>query len=222
MQIPGARSRAVESGVCETHKRSNYPTATTSNESGDLDLSDGILATEVQYGGQDEMRVDAAVFQQAELEGELEVETLGDGQVAPGNRRGLDLAHLKARVAELMEYQKDAKAEIASLQDRVRSLSQSLYRYKLVRGRFISAFKSDVLGTATDADREIIRGGNIWAHGGDAIVDAQLCEGLGGLRDLAAFSKHYEAGPLWDENLGEFFAISESQCTIMPNYEGSY
>ena len=86
---------------------------------------------------------------------------------------------MKTKVSELMEFKKEAKSEIASLEDRVKSPSQSLQNYKLVRGRFISTFKRDVLGTATDAGREIIRGGNTWAHGGDAIVDAQLNEGPG-------------------------------------------
>ena len=81
-----------------------------------------------------------------------------------------------------MEFKKEAKSEIASLEDRVQSPSQSLQNYKLVRGRFIPTFKRDVLGTATDAGRKIIRGGNIWARGGDAIVDAQLHESPGGRR----------------------------------------
>ena len=91
-------------------------------------------------------------------------------------------AELKTKVSELMEFKKEAKSEIASLEDRVQSPSQSLQNYKLVRGRFIPTFKRDVLGTATDAGRKIIRGGNIWARGGDAIVDAQLYESPGGRR----------------------------------------
>ena len=194
-------------------------TATTSDdlESGDPDLCDCIVATEVEYGGEDEMRADAAVVLGAELEQGLEVETLADGQVAVGNRRGIDMAEVKTKVSELMEFKEEAKSElasakskIASLEDRVQSLSQSLQNYKLVRGRFVSTFKRDVLGTATDADRHIIRGGKMWAHGGDAIVDAQLYEGPGGRRDLAAYIKLYGVNPLWVQNIGEFFAIHQS------------
>ena len=186
-------------------------TATTSDdlESGDPDLCDCIVATEVEYGGEDEMRADAAVVLGAELERGLEVETLADGRVAVGNRRGIDMAEVKTKVSELMEFKEEAKSKIASLEDRVQSLSQSLQNYKLVRGRFISTFKCDVLGTATDADRDIIRGGNMWAHGGDAIVDAQLYEGPGGRRDLAAYIKLYGVNPLWVQNIGEFFAIHQ-------------
>ena len=151
-------------------------TSTTSDESGNPDLCDCIVATGVEYGGEDEMRAGAAVVRQAELERELEVETLAGGQVAVDNRRGLDVAELKTKVYELREFEGGAKSEIASLEDRVQSPSQSLQNYKLVRSRFISTFKRDVLGTATDAGREIVRGGNTWAHGGDAIADAQLYE----------------------------------------------
>ena len=152
-------------------------TATTSDEFGNPDLCDRIVATGVEYGGEDEMRAGAAVVRQAGLERELEVETLAGGQVAVDNRRGLDVAESKTKVYELREFKREAKSEIASLEDRVQSPSQSLQNYKLVRSRFISTFKRDVLGTATDAGREIVRGGNTWAHGGDAIVDAQLYEG---------------------------------------------
>ena len=55
----------------------------------------------------------------------------------------------------------------------------SLDAYKLPRNRFISTFKRDKLGTATEADRKIIAGGKAWAHGGDAAVDALLYQGQG-------------------------------------------
>ena len=60
------------------------------------------------------------------------------------------------------------------------ALTTSLSNYKLVRGCFISTFKKDRLGTATNADQVVIRGGNPTAHGDGAIVGTRLYEGAGG------------------------------------------
>ncbi|KAF8466208.1 hypothetical protein BDZ91DRAFT_816757, partial [Kalaharituber pfeilii] len=60
---------------------------------------------------------------------------------------------------------------------------------------FISTFKRDILENATDSDRRIIGAGNAWAHGGDAVVDAQLYRGAGGRRDFGAFKKLYGFPP---------------------------
>ena len=46
------------------------------------------------------------------------------------------------------------------LEDRVSSLTSSLEAYKLLRQRFISVYKRDKLGNATDADRRAIGDGN--------------------------------------------------------------
>jgi hypothetical protein len=66
------------------------------------------------------------------------------------------------------------KLKITSLEDRVGSLTLSLDAYKILRNLFISTYKRDKLASDTEADRRIIGAGNAWAHGGDAVVDAQL------------------------------------------------
>jgi hypothetical protein len=73
----------------------------------------------------------------------------------------------------------------------VSGLTCSLNAYKLLRNRFISTFKRDKLGNATDRDRKIIEVGNSWAHGGDAVVDAQLYQDGNGRRDFLDFKKLY-------------------------------
>ena len=76
-------SGGVKSGACETHQRSHIAaTATTSDEAGDLYCCDCAVAAEVEYGDEDEMRADAAVVLQTELEQELEVDTRADGKVS--------------------------------------------------------------------------------------------------------------------------------------------
>ena len=75
-------------------------------------------------------------------------------------------------LADLQTKGSSLQSRVSALEDRAKSLSASLHQYKLVRDRFISTFKRDILNTVTGADREIIRSGNMWTH--DAIVDAQL------------------------------------------------
>lgn len=115
----------------------------------------------------------------------------------------MELASLQTKVSSLGEFKTQAlfntstmESRIQSQEDRIQSLSASLRNYKLVRGRFISTYKRDVLKTATDADRDIIPGGNMWAHNGGAIVDAELYDGPGGRQDVSAYRKLYGFDPL--------------------------
>ena len=75
------------------------------------------------------------------------------------------------------------------------SLTCSLDAYKLLRNRFISTFKRDKWENATDRDRKIIGVENSWAHGGDAVVDAQLYQDLNGRREFSAFKKLHRFVP---------------------------
>ena len=198
------------------------------------DLSDCVVASRVEHGDDEEMRVDATALLRAERQRGADVERLDDGQVAVGNQRDMDLAKMesqlaaveirlarnetkagtkandamtKARLAVTKAQVRVIEAKIASLEARA---SQSLANKKLVRGRFISTFKRDVLGTANDADRDLIRDGNMFAHHGDAIVDGELYDGPGARRDTGAYIKLYGVHPNWAKNLGEFFAIHQS------------
>jgi hypothetical protein len=90
------------------------------------------------------------------------------------------------------------KIKVVSLEDRVSSLTMSLAAYKILRNRFISTFKRDKLANATEVDRKIIAAGNGWAHGGDAVVDAQLYISATreSRRDFSAYKKLYGISPL--------------------------
>ena len=102
-----------------------------------------------------------------------------------------------------------------ALEDRADSLAKSLGSYTLVRGRSISTFKRDQLGTATDADQVIICSGNVTAHGGDAVVGAQLYEGASGRRDIQVFLEPYGLDLLRVLTISEFFTVNHSYCRVI-------
>ncbi|KAA8893516.1 hypothetical protein FN846DRAFT_1025664 [Sphaerosporella brunnea] len=155
----------------------------------DDDDDDAILVTRLELGEEEEMKQDAKdALGQALQEEELHVEDVR-GEIFVGNRRSLSLA-----------APKDMK--ISSLEDRVSSLTSSLDAYKLLRHRFISAFKRDKLASATEADKRIIGAGNAWAHG-----DALLYTGTGGRTDVKAFQKLYGMSP-WDVQMLKFEEVS--------------
>ena len=158
-------------------------TATACAEPDDADPCDSVVAAQVEYDGEDEMRAEAAVTLQTEVEGELLVDTSSDRKVAMGKRRGLnistemlelrsEISELESGVGGLKNFRKETISRIASMESQIQSLSKSLPQYRHVRARFISTYKRDVLKNATDADIEIIRSGDMWAHGGDAFMDA--------------------------------------------------
>ncbi|KAA8893635.1 hypothetical protein FN846DRAFT_923541 [Sphaerosporella brunnea] len=163
---------------------------------------DAILVTRSELGEEEEMKQDAKDAPgQALQEEELHVEDVR-GELFVGNRRGLsfanykvDQADLRARVDAQDKKIASQDIKIGSLEDRVGSLTSSLDAYKLLRHRFISAFKRDKLASATEADKRIIGAGNAWARGGDAVVDALLYTGTGGRTDVKAFQKLYGMSP---------------------------
>jgi hypothetical protein len=174
---------------------------------------DAILLTRTDIGDPEDMKSDAkSAFAAALNQEQLEVEVVGD-KFCVGNRRGLDLADLGVRFRlieeEIVVLKEDnvalkednvvLKVKVASLEDRVTSLTVSLAVYKLLRNRFISTFKRDILENADEKDHRIIANGNEWAHGGDAVVDAQLYSGdlADPRRDVAAFKQLYGLHPLF-------------------------
>ena len=167
---------------------------------------DAILIARSEVGNEEDMKVSAKdALGQALLEEELHVEDVR-GELVVANRRGLSLAGLPARVdaftdevtaqrAKIASLEDEATAQRAkstSLEDRVAGPTSSLEAYKLLRNRFISTFKRDKLPNETEADKRIIAKGNGWAHGGDAVVDAGLYQGVGGRRDNMAFKSFTE------------------------------
>ena len=148
---------------------------------------------------------------------ELQIEDV-KGKLVVGNRRGLNMAAsldavqmevdvLKATVASQGATIASQGATVASLEERVVSLASSLDAYKRIRSRFISTYKRDKLGITTDEDQKIISEGNGRAHGGDAVVDAKLYEGMTRRRDPSAFKKLYGVTPGEIAYISEFFAI---------------
>lgn len=107
--------------------------------------------------------------------------------------------------------------KISSLEDRVSSLTSTLDAYKLVRNRFISTFRRDKLANTTEADRKIIAEGHGWAHGGDAVVDAQLYQGTGGRRDTITFKTLYGMSPGDVRMISEFFCYSDKMLRLTPS-----
>ena len=177
------------------------------------------------------MRAGAKTALQAESDSrEIEIEQRVDGKLLAGNRRGLnistELGSLRNDVTALRKDLKEAteclqaegkasKSEITALEDRVDALKAALSSYKQVRGRFISTFKRDKLGAATDNDRAIIRGGNATAHAGDAVTDAQLYGGTSGRRDAEAYVKLYGLDPHWVLKISESFTVHHSYCRVI-------
>ena len=172
---------------------------------------DAILVARSELGGDEAMKEDAKDALEQALEEELHVENVREMFV--GNRRGLSLAGLPARVRALEDENVSQKEEltshkfkITSLEDRVNSLTISLEAYRILRNRFISTFKRDKLQNATEADRNIIGAGNASAHGGDAVVDASLYSNTG-RRDIVAYMQLYGIHPSVVLAISEFFAI---------------
>ena len=50
----------------------------------------------------------------------------------------------------------------------------------------------------------------MWAHGGDAIIDAQLQDGRGGRRNNTVCKTLYGIDPLWVCETSEYFAAYKS------------
>ena len=174
---------------------------------------DAILVASSELGGDEAMKEDAKdALQQALKTDELHVEDVR-GELFVGNRRGLNLAGLPKLVHELQDEIASQNSRItifefkvASLEERVNSLTNSLEAYSILRNRFISTFKRDKLGNATETDRNIIAAGNASAHGGDAVVDASLYSNTG-RREIVAYMQLYGIHPSVVLAISEFFAI---------------
>ncbi|CUS06960.1 unnamed protein product [Tuber aestivum] len=166
-------------------------------------MCDAILVTKSTVGEDDDMKTEAKEAFEKELQKEeLEVDRVR-GEVCVGNRRGLNLAGMKAKLdmheskIDLLETRtKDLESEAKELRARVTTLSLAAQDYKQVRRRFISTFKRVKLpDQMEESDYDIIRDGNSIAHGGDAAVDALLYEGIGGRKDIYAFQQLYGLHP---------------------------
>jgi hypothetical protein len=205
-------STTIMSRECKKYVKANNGSRSSFSpaENDDGTTCDAIRVTRSELGDEGGMKQDAKdALGLALQEEELHVKDVR-GELFVGNRRGLNLAErfrileqqvggLQQQVAEIPSM----KTKIASLEDRVSGLTCSLDSYKLLRKRFISTYKRDKFENATDSDRKIIGVGNLWAHGGDAVVDAQLYQDLSGRRDFSVFTKLYGLLPETVQRISE-------------------
>ncbi|KAF8424059.1 hypothetical protein EV426DRAFT_717055 [Tirmania nivea] len=169
-------------------------------------VCDTILAVESNVGDEKAMKDDAKISLRNALDtDDLYVETVGR-DLCIGNLQGLEYAryrsernHFEERLAALEEREILKDVKIASLEDRVTNLTVSLDSYHVLRNRFLSTFKRDKLGNATEADFRLISEGegNNWAHGGDAIADALLYQKQRSYcrRDVSTYKRLYGLDP---------------------------
>ena len=90
----------------------------------------------------------------------------------------------------------DHEKKIAGLETQVVHLQKTTGSYSSIRNRFLSTYKRDKLGTATDDDYKLIRAGSAWAHEGDAVRDAELYDVIGGRADTGVYRKLYGLDPV--------------------------
>ena len=110
-------------------------------------------------------------------------------------------------LAERLEFNDEKLAELQlhlrSLDERVSSMAASWYSYHSARERFLSTFKKDKLGRATEDDLRIIAEGNFIPEGGDAATDALLYEGTMARKDFTTFEGLYGLHPAIVRNISE-------------------
>ena len=139
----------------------------------------------------------------------LYVQSVRD-DLAVGNLAGIQYAEAKAardqfelRLAKLEEDHQKLQLFYSSLQKDVLNLKESVEDYNIVRHRFISFFKRDVLLTATPNDFALIRKGSNLVHGGDAKRDADLYE-TGGRQDYGVYEMLYGFHPSVVKSIRKF------------------
>ena len=169
-------------------------------------VCEAILYTESTYGTDEYTKRKAKKAFELILreEGSIEVANVR-GEVAVGNRRGLDLAGhserlriledelalLKTEVKSLKEAKSLSEKDNLKLFDQMAILKESCQEYRKIRNRFISVFARDVLNVRTPANKKIIDEGNLKAHGGDISTDALLYEGREKREDSGVFKTLY-------------------------------
>ncbi|KAG0129175.1 hypothetical protein HOY82DRAFT_521783 [Tuber indicum] len=106
----------------------------------------------------------------------------------------LDKRHAQQE-AKLNSYNKridKLQRDQASIQQEVSIITLSQDSYQHRRNYFLSMFKRDNLCSMNETDRKILAEGNLFAEGGDAVVDSMLYyTGSGGRRDVKTFETLY-------------------------------
>ena len=124
------------------------------------------------------------------------------GELYVGNRRGLSLSGLPARLCahedDLVIEEELAlhRANLTELNDQVLALELLSTEYRKSRIQFIDTFKRNNLDASDDdSDGKIIREGYMAAEEGSAIADAALYT-LKERSDVSIFEELYELEPL--------------------------
>lgn len=89
-----------------------------------------------------------------------------------------ELGEIRTEIRDLREGARVCGEQIRVHGEQLRVLSRSSKGYRKVRMRFLATWNRDILRNATDKDLKYIQEGNIAAHGGDALTDADLYAGF--------------------------------------------
>ena len=101
----------------------------------------------------------------------------------------------------------ESQAQITSLQNRVHSLAADAEGYYDIRHRFIDVYRRDIRKDATEEVSARIKKGNVKAHEGDVIVDAQL----------------YTTGRRFNEfALINLYGLDSNQISLLSNFLSLY
>lgn len=84
------------------------------------------------------------------------------------------MANNETQMANNQTQMANNETQIADLQSRVKALTQSSEGYRKIRNRFLDIYRRDVLGDIGKQGLKNISEGNIAAHEGDAVADAEL------------------------------------------------
>lgn len=148
---------------------------------------DAIVACTIDPSADDTMITDASQKLKDMVDRGLHVETIRNG-VFVGNHQGLEYASCRMRLDEITDRitalerdnkdlksdNTDLKSDNKNLNSRITDLELSTQGFYKLRSRFLSTYKRDRLGTASSADYQTIGEGNVFAHAGNALRDAEL------------------------------------------------
>ena len=116
------------------------------------------------------------------------------------------MKRLEAKVANNETEIANNKTQVANLQSRVKTLTQSSEGYCKIRNRFLDVYHRDVLCDIDSQGFKNISEGNIVAHEGDAVADAEL------------FTSGKRSD---DEVLIDLYGLSSSRISDLGKYQTS-
>ena len=98
-----------------------------------------------------------------------------------GNQSGINLLQQSEKLAQVSRQIEDLQAQdrnqarqIQALQDQTRQLQDASLGYRQIRHRFLDVYRRDVRRITSPQTFTSIRSGNLRAHAGDCVTDAEL------------------------------------------------